>query len=238
VVAGTVLNIVIGLVTSGLGGGAVWVWQRGKYSREFRRRTRFFGTSPGGTCIIVMNNKHGRPGSTHHHDVQAMIETTILAYELRCKITVKPSDEFRGSNEDSVEFCIGGPAHGSNVRTAGHLAHSLPGVIVHPFSEEMHSLTIEVGNESYRWDRGNDEYALIAKFITPGARRPVILVCGQSALTNRAAVHYLRHSYRRIADSVASVDRFCVIVKVSSIRTYAFQGATFESDVSAAAFRA
>jgi hypothetical protein len=231
-----VLNIAIGLLTSCLSGGAVWLWQRGKHSREFRARSRFFGSKPGGTCLIVMNNKHGAPGSTHHSDVQALLEAAVLAHELGCDSAVRSSDEFRGSSTDAVEFCIGGPL-GSNVRTAGHLAHSLPGVTVHPYEDEENRLTIDVGHRSFPWDKGTEEYVLIAKFLPPGARWPVVLICGQSAVTNHAGMYYLRRSYHEIADAVSSPSRFCVMVKVSSIPTYAHQGAALASDVTDLAFR-
>ncbi|MEU7471865.1 hypothetical protein AB0A94_25645 [Streptomyces sp. NPDC044984] len=233
--AGAIGDLLLGLLASCLSGLAVWLWQRGRHTRDLRLRMRVVGARPGDTCLIVMNNKYGAPGTTHHHDVQAMIEAAVLSHSLRCEVEIVRSDDFRGGNEDKPEFCIGGPL-GSNVRSAGHLAHSLPGVVFHPYTHPDHPLAIEAGGELYRWDRGNEGYALLAKFTAPGGDRPVVLVCGQSAVTNHAAAYFLRHSYRRIADTVSSTERFCLLLKVPSIRTYGFQGVTLERDLTDTVF--
>lgn len=234
-VAGAFGDLLLGLLASCLSGLAVWLWQRGKHSREVRLRARVVGARPGDTCLIVMNNKYGAPGTTHHHDVQAMIETAVLSHHLGCEVEVVRSDDFRGGNGNRPEFCIGGPL-GSNVRSAGHVAHSLPGVTFHPYTHPDHPLAIEAGGVCHRRDAGREEYVLVAKFTAPGGERPVILICGQSAITNHAAAYFLRRSCRRIADTVASTERFCLILKVPSIRTYGFQGVVLERDVTDAAF--
>ncbi|WP_155055776.1 hypothetical protein [Streptomyces blattellae] len=233
--AGAIGDLMLGLLASCLSGLAVWLWQRGRHNRDLRVRMRVVGVRPGDTCLIVMNNKYGAPGTTHHHDVQAMIEAAVLSHSLRCEVEIVRSDDFRGSNGDKPEFCIGGPL-GSNVRSAGHLAHSLPGVLFHPYTHPDHPLAIEADGERYRWVRRNEGYALLAKFTAPGGSRPVLLICGQSAVTNHAAAYFLRHSYRRIADTVSSTERFCLLLKVPSIGTYGFQGVTLERDLSDTAF--
>ncbi|MFD8213168.1 hypothetical protein ACFV2U_05410 [Streptomyces sp. NPDC059697] len=234
--AGVALNIVVGLVTSVLSGGLVWIWQRVGTTRDQRRRCAFFGLEPGGTCIVVMNNQWNKPGSTEHHDVQAMIEAVVLARRTGCEVITRSSDEFRDGNGDAVEFCIGGPENGSNVRTGGHLAHNLPGVVIQPFSDRPNSMAIDVGGDSFPRDRGNEEHVLVAKFTPTGAGRPVILVCGQSAITNHAAMYFLNQSYRRLAARVATTERFCLVLRVGSIRTYGFRAVELARDVSAAAF--
>ncbi|MDB1090036.1 hypothetical protein PJ985_20975 [Streptomyces sp. ACA25] len=233
---GAMVNVGIGLMTSILSGGGVWLWQRLGSVRALRRKARFFGMTPGGTCLIILNNKYDKPGTTHHNDVHALIEAATLAREVRCEVSVESSDTFLGSNEGSMEFCIGGPS-GSNVRTAGHLAHNLPGVTLRPHGGRD-SLAIVVGDEKFRWKRGEQEYALVAKFTPPGATRPVMLISGQRAVANHAALHFLRESYRQVAEVVNSVEQFCIIVKVSSVDTYGFQAAALERDVTAAAFSA
>ncbi|MEQ8147449.1 hypothetical protein [Streptomyces sp. OP7] len=233
--AGALGDLMLGLLASCLSGLAVWLWQRGKHKRDLRLRMRVVGARPGDTCLIVMNNKYGAPGTTHHHDVQAMIEAAVVSHSLECEVEVVRGDDFRGSNGNRPEFCIGGPL-GSNARSAGHVAHTLPGVTFHPYDHPEHPLAIEAGGVLHRRNSGDEAYVLLAKFTAPGGERPVILVCGQTALTNYAALYFLRRSYGRIVDTVASTDRFCLLLKVPSIRTYGHQGVVLDRDVTDVAF--
>jgi hypothetical protein len=231
-----VVNIAVGLVTSVISGSGVWLWQRGNHARALRRKAAFFGLRPGGECLIVMNNKYDRPGSAAHKDVRAMIEVATLAGEFGCQVSVESSGDFHASNDSRTEFCIGGPWGGSNIRTGGHLAAHLPGVDWRPFGPGPDSSAIVVGDDRFLWDRGNEEYALVAKFTPPESARPVLLVCGQSSLANHAAIHFLKRAHRELAGAVPSIDRFCVVVRISSIATYGFQRASLERDVSTKAF--
>ncbi|QKV93992.1 hypothetical protein HUT19_21380 [Streptomyces sp. NA02950] len=228
-------NIVIGLVTSLLGGGLVWLWERGKRTRRLHRKAGFFGVVPGETCLIVLGSKHHEPGSAHPRDVRSVVELAMLAGELGCQVTVMSSD-FRGSNGDRTEFCVGGPLGDANVRSGGHLATYLPGVTIHPYSDRPDSVAYSVGGEQYLFDRGNEEYALVAKFTPAESSRPVILVCGQSSVANQGAIHFLRRAYAEAAAAVESTERYCLVIKVSGIHTYEFHRAELERDVSAAAF--
>ncbi|MER5603123.1 hypothetical protein [Streptomyces sp. NPDC002265] len=229
------VNIALGLVTSLLGGGFVWLGERAKRARELNRRAEFFGVRPGETCLVVLGGKHDAPGSAHYADVRAVVEFSLLVGELGCEAELEPGD-FRGSNGDRTEFCVGGPL-GSNVRTGGHLAAHLPGVTVHPYrAGDPESVAIEVGGEKFPYSRRDQEYALVAKF-TPGeSGRPVFLVCGQSATGNLAAVHFLRREFGQVARRLPSAGRFCLLIKVSGIGTYGHHRAELERDVSAAAF--
>ncbi|MFC4506947.1 MULTISPECIES: hypothetical protein [Streptomyces] len=228
-------NILIGLLTSLLGIGLGALWQRWHRTRELHRRADFFGARPGEPCVIVSGDKHGRPGTIHKRDLRAVVELAVLLSQLGCRVTVESAD-LRGGNGDRTEFCVGGPIGGSNPRTGGHLAAHLPGVTIHPFSDHRDSVAITVGDEHYYFDRGHQEYAVVAKFTPPESSRPVVLVCGQSSVANQAAVHFLRREYAAVARSVASLDRYCLLVKVSNIDVYAFHQAVLERDVSAYAF--
>ncbi|MGW0148708.1 hypothetical protein ACWDVU_24215 [Streptomyces sp. NPDC003333] len=226
----------IGLVTSLLGGGFVWLWERLKRARAVNRRAAFFGVRPGETCLIVLGNKHNAPGTAAYRDVRAVIELTLLIGELGCKASVESGD-FRGGNGDRTEFCVGGPVGGANARTGGHLAAHLPGVTFHPYDRTRpESVAIEVGGEKFLFDRGNQEYALVAKFTPAESSRPVFLVSGQSSVANLAAIHFLRREYARVAERLPSVERFCLLISVSDIGTYEFHRATLERDVTTAAF--
>jgi hypothetical protein len=229
-------NIAIGLVTSLLGGSIVWMWERAKRAREVNRRAAFFGVRPGHTCLIVLGNKYNSPGTAHYRDVRATVELAQLTGELGCDVLVQSGD-FRGGNGDRTEFCVGGPTGNSNNRTGGHLAAHLPGVTIHPYDNALpDSVAIEVGGEKFLFDRGNQEYALVAKFTPAESSRPVFLVSGQTSVANLAAIHFLRREYAHVAKELSSVERFCIVIKVSGIDTYEFHRARLEREVTAAAF--
>ena len=232
-----VANVAIGLLTSRVGLGLGSLWERGRRARALYRKAAFFGTRPGEHCVIVVGTKHGQPGTTQQRDLRAVVELTVLLAELGCRVSVESGD-LRGSNGDRTEFCVGGPIGGSNPRTGGHLTAHLPGVTIAPFSDRPDSVAIVVGGQRYAFERGHQEYAVVAKFTPPESSRPVVLVCGQSSVANQAAVHFLRREYAQVARSVASVDQYCLLVKVSHIDVYSFHRSVLERDVSAEAFTA
>ncbi len=231
-----VVNVLVGLATSFIGGACVWLWERGKRSRLLRRKADFFGVVPGETCLVVIGNKHNRRDVATHKDIRAIIEVATLASQLGSDVVTESSNDFRGSNDNRTEFCIGGPLGDANVRTGGHLATHLPGFTILPWGPGPESVAFIVGGERYLWDKGNVEHALVAKFTPPQASRPVFLVCGQSSLANQAAIHYLKRDHRDVAASLSSTDRFCLIIKLAGIGTYGFQNATLERDVTDTAF--
>ncbi|MFC8371970.1 hypothetical protein ACFUIT_29105 [Streptomyces sp. NPDC057239] len=228
--------MLIGLATSLIGGAFVWLWEHGKNARVLRRRADFFGLVPGGTCLIVIGNKYNAKGVATHKEIRAAIEVATLASQVGCDIVMESSDDFRGSNDDRTEFCIGGPLGDANVRTGGHLSAHLPGVTITPYGPGPDSVAIVVGENRYRFEHDHVEHALVAKFTPPEATRPVVLLCGQSSQANHAAIHYLKRNYREIADRLATTERFCVVIKVLDIETYGYQRASFERDVTRDAF--
>ncbi|MGW1562647.1 hypothetical protein ACWCQ1_40010 [Streptomyces sp. NPDC002144] len=233
-----VVNVLVGLVTSLVGGAFVWLWERGKRRRTLWRTAKFFGMVPGESCLIVIGNKHHVPGVAPHKEIRALIEVATLASHVGCDVVTESSDDFRGSNDDKTEFCIGGPMGDANVRTGGHLRAHVPGVTILPYGTGPDSVAFVVGGQRYGFDRGDVEYAVVAKFRPPESTRPVFLVCGHTSLTNQAAIHFLKRNHREVAASLGTVDRFCVVIKVSDIATYGFQRASFERDVTAEAFAA
>ncbi|MFD5317071.1 hypothetical protein [Streptomyces sp. NPDC127098] len=231
-----VANIAIGLVTSLLGGGFVWLWERAKRARAVNRRADFFGVRPEETCLVVVGRKHDAPGSPHYRDVRAVVELTLLAGELGCRVSVEPGT-FRGSNGDRTEFCVGGPLGEVNARASGHLAAHLPGVVFHPYDgRRRNSVAIEVGGEKYQYEPDAREYAVVAKFTPVESSRPVFLVCGQSSMANLAAIHFLRREFAAVARGLRSTERFCLLIRVSDSATYEHHRAELAKDVSVAAF--
>lgn len=228
-----IVNIVIGLVTSVVSGSLVWLWQFVKKTRIWRSRAAFFGLHPGDTCLIVMNHKWNAPGSTHQNDVHAMIDLATVATELGAKISVISCDDIRGGNADRTEFCIGGP--GSNPRTTAHLASYVPGVRV-VSGETRESMAFIAGGQRFSYQQHQQEYAIVAKFIPSAATRPVILISGQTAITNRAAAHLLKCDYRQLMKAVASADRFCLVLRITASSVYGHEMVEVARDVSDVAF--
>ncbi|MGX1916062.1 hypothetical protein ACWIID_45890 [Streptomyces phaeochromogenes] len=229
------VNIGLGLLTSLLGGVLGWLWERGRRRRVVYRKAAFFGVRPGEPCLIVLGSKHDSPGSAHQRDARAGIELAVLLAGLGCQVAVEGGN-LRGGNEDRTEFCIGGPVGGANPRTGGHLAAHLPGVTIRPFGTGEDAVAIDVGGRLYRFDRGTEEFALVARFTPPESTRPVLLVCGQSSVGNQAAITFLRREHAQVAAAVTSVHRFCVLIRIGHIDTYLFHRTSLEQDVSAAAF--
>lgn len=227
------LNIVIGLATSVLSGGSIWLLQRVRGTRILRGKAALCGLESGGTCLIVMNNHWRKPGTTAHDDVYTMIDVAALAYEAGCEVTVSPVEELHEGNGDRTEFCIGGPI--SNTRTAGHLAEHLPGVTHRTFTKRERA-DIIVGARRFTMEAGRREHALIAKFTPPQSSRPVILISGQTSTANRAAVHLLRRDYRKLSKAVGSTERFCIVAGVTSAAAFGHQSVEIVADVTEAAF--
>jgi hypothetical protein len=233
-VSAAVMNVVIGLITSVVSGAGVWAWQRVARARFLDRERSFFGIGRGGTCLVVMNHKWSKPGSMDHEDVQALIEVATLAREAGAELEVRSCDEIHESNGDRTEFCVGGPA--SNPRTDGHLAAHLPGVRQRPFGTRRDAGALMVGTERFGYEPDRHVHALVAKFTPAGATRPVILICGQTAVANRAAVLFLKREYRKLMKKLAAIDRFCLILRIVAPKIYGPELAELHKDVTAAAF--
>lgn len=228
-------NIMIGLACSILSGGSVWLWQHARNARILRRKAVFFGLKPGSTCLIALTSRFNNSRAASHEDVQALVEVANLANEVGCPVSVWPSEELHESNGNRTEFCIGGPF--SSPRTRGHLATHLPGIAYRPYNPSRRDSTAFVASErKFLRDPGNREYALVAKFTPPASAAPVILICGQAAITNRAAINYLKREYREVEKVIRSVERFCIIIRVTATDTYGHQAASLECDITDAAF--
>ena len=233
---GAFADIITGLVTAIISGGAVWLWQRGNRTRRVRRKAAFFGVRAGQACLVVMNRHWQSPRAVARSDVYALLDIGSLVDELSGKIDVRSSDELREGIGDRTEFCIGGPD--SNPRTAAHLASFLPGVVIHPYSETGAPVVITTGGDRFVRDPEKREFAIVARISPSGAARPVFVISGQTSITNRAAVHFLRQHYVDLAKTIGTRDQFCLIVGVTSPDVYGHQLVDLEKDVTATAFPA
>lgn len=146
------LNVLIGLVTSVLSGGAVLTWRRVRDTRIVRRRAAFFGLRPGRTCLIVLNDHYDKPGSTSHNDVHTLIEIAALAHEASCPISVLPAGGLHESNGDRTEFCIGEPTSNRGQRSIDNR------VAINFLQREYRSLSRSVGSP--------DRFCLVVRIIS------------------------------------------------------------------------
>ncbi|MFJ7423885.1 hypothetical protein ACIQXD_35670 [Streptomyces uncialis] len=97
-------------------------------------------------------------------------------------------------------------------------------------------MAVTVGGTTYPFRKGDVEYALVARFTPEKSGAPVFVVAGRPSLTNLAATCFLRREYGRMAREPASVERFCLLVRVSGITAYAHHRAEIARDVTADAF--
>lgn len=118
-----------------------------------------------------------------------------------------------------------------------HLASHLPGVILRPYhATRRDSAAIVAGGQRFLFDRGKLEHAFVAKFTPPAASRPVFLICGQRAIANRAVMHFLQRDYAALTKTLASIDRFCLIIRIISSDIYGHEMTELAEDITATAF--
>ncbi len=230
-----ILNIVVGLMTSLISGGSVWAWGRARVTRRQRDRARFFELSPGDTCRIVAPHTFGAPRTISRHDLFSIVELAKLMRDLRADLDVVGSGEGTYGVGDLTEFCVGGPT--ANVRTQSHLARFLPGVSIRSFAPDSpRSAAIVAAGQEFLRERDSREYVLVAKVRAPDGGRPLFLICGQTAITNRAAASYLRDNYRTISSAHGVRENWCVVLRVVAPSVYGHQLTELAADVSAGAF--
>ncbi|MGW2485650.1 hypothetical protein ACWCV9_00325 [Streptomyces sp. NPDC001606] len=222
-----VLNVVIGLITSVVSGGSVWAWKRVSAARILHQKQALLGLRPGVPCVIILNSHWQMPTVTEHGDVYAIIELAMLAEESGCAFSLVAA-EAPELNGDRTELSIGGL--GSNRRNVEYLARHLPGVKVNQRGD------FTVGDERFLHKYGRTDHALVAKFTPSQSAQPVLMIMGQSAIANRAAVHLLKHDYKRLTREIDSLDRFCLMLRVDAADTYGYQAVEVAGDLSAVAF--
>jgi hypothetical protein len=230
-----IVNIVVGLITSLISAAVVWAWGRARVTRRQRERAGFFGLSPGDTGRIVAPQAFGAPRSVSRNDVFSIVELAKLMRDLRADLDVVGSGEGTYGVGDVTEFCVGGPA--ANVRMQSHLARFLPGVSVRSYPRESHKpAVIAAGGQEFLREPDAREYVLIARARRPDGGKPLFLICGQTAITNRAAASYLRENYRGISSDHADGTNWCLVLRVVAPSVYGHQMTELAADVSATAF--
>ena len=229
-------NVLLNIVASVITGTAVWLGQRALWRRRLRRRRRFFGVGADEDCLLVVNRHASSPSdrSVHRTDVVALLELSGVLRECGARTEVIFHDQATEGLGLRTEFCVGGP--GSNTRTAAHLRWGLPGLTMESSAAQFERATIRVGSEAYVRQPDLVEHVVLARIVRPGQRRPVFLVCGQTAVANRAGVGYLVSHQRELVRAHGLDGRFCLVLRVLEPGVYGPNLVELVGDVTAEAF--
>jgi hypothetical protein len=216
------LNIVLGIAASAISAGLGWLAQTLRRRRRLNRVREFFGLGAGNECLLVVprNTSHPDPkrSGVSLRDAYALMELSGLVKECGAQPDVISHDRVQQGVGTHAEFCLGGP--GANVRMASHLSWRFPGVTMGPYEGPAGPLTLTVGGHS--WDRVHQvaEYAMLARIPGAEGRRPVFLICGQTAMSNQAAVRYLIAQQRSLRRTYGMNRPFCLVIKAINTPVY------------------
>jgi hypothetical protein len=211
-------NVVLGVLATGVSASLGWLARTYLWRRKLRRKQAFFGLTGGSDCLLVVNRKAGSERAVHNVDVSALLELSALIKDCGARPEIVQHDMARQGLGDRAEFCVGGPY--SNRRMAAHLGSLLPGLTVNVESEPVADRGMfTIGEETYRADPGNTEYALLARLTGGEGGLPVFLFCGQYAVTNQAATRYLARHHEKLARKYGS-GPFVLLLKVVNSEAY------------------
>ena len=169
-------------------------------------------------------------------DVETLIEMVRLVDTIDGQPTIAKFDRILEPAGATTEFCIGGPS--SNQRAHVHLKNFLPGITFNDYiAHSPDSLAIRTKDHTYRYQKDQDEYAILARFFPEPDGSPVILIAGQTSKANHGAVHYLIKAYDGYLRQTFGHRRpFCVVVKLRSPLTYGVKAVQLIKDISKLAF--
>jgi hypothetical protein len=216
VASDVVEQLVLGLGTSVISGGAVWIGQRLTVSRRLRRRRRFLGLGrvyP--RAHIFVGRKYGSTDSIHENDVAAALEISALlraAGGNMVDIVPAATNNAAGpGGANSVEFCLSGP--GSNARTGAHLRRHVPELEIREHNAYL------VNGHTYERQRGVEEYVVVAR-ICRTDRPHLFVICGQTSVTNLAGAAYLTHHQPALWRRFGDRESFGLVLKVIDPHVY------------------
>lgn len=219
----SVLNVLLGLLTSAIGAGAGWLAQTLRRGRRLERVRAFFGMPGGSECLLVVNRQTSSSSakSVSRNDVFALMELAALVRDCGARSELVAHDAVRQGLGAKAEFCIGGPE--SNERTASHLAWRLPGVAFTHVEGRSYGAAIHVGDERYLFEErpvGGHAFALLARLDNGPGGRPTFLIAGQSATANHATVRHLTSQHRELARRYGEHGTFVLILRVVDPAAY------------------
>lgn len=230
-----ILNIVLGLAATAISGVAGWFVRTYVWRRQLRRKQRFFGLPAGSECLLVVPQDSGI--TTHtvaRQDAFALLELSALIKECGAQADILAHDAARQGFGIRTEFCVGGPV--ANRRTDAHLRSMLPGLRIDTGDGDRRGDgSFAVGGETYGPEKGEREYAVLARLTGPEGGRPVFLACGQRAVTNHAAVRYLTRHHARLARRYGPDGTFCLLLKVINSEAYGPDVTELVADITRAA---
>ena len=227
-------DFLIGIITSIVTGLAVWLWQKIRQSQILNSNSKFFGLKLGDECLVVLGQYRGQ-NATSHNDIDSVVGAIKLIHEIGCRVKVASSDKTIESPGDITEFCIGGP--GSNERTKIHLDTFLKDIQMNPYAHETAPLAIITKKKTYKYENGENEYAVLAKFKPKPNGKPVFLICGQTGFSNKGAVYFLEQNYNKGIKKKYGNGEFCLIVRVVSPWSYGHKSVEQVDDITEIAFR-
>jgi len=214
-------DLAINLLASAIAGTAVWLSQWLVRVRRLARLRAFFGVLAGSSCIVAVS-RHAASShsmSVHRRDVAAVVEVATLLRQCGASADVLVTDaDLRGVGE-TTEFCIGGPS--TNRRTAAHLSKFVPGLTIDSHETDPDGLTLRLAGRAFRRVPGVEEFALVFRIpIKVGAKRPLWIICGQTARSNHAAARYLNAESRTLIRRFGRQPGFCLALKVINPTIY------------------
>ncbi|MFF8828212.1 hypothetical protein [Streptomyces sp. NPDC015131] len=213
------LNIVLGVVATGVSASLGWIARTALWRRRLRRKQAFFGLPGNAECLLVVNREAGSESAVHRFDVFALLELSALVKDCGAHARITHHDTAQQGFGERTEFCLGGPY--SNRRMAAHLSTLLPGVRVNTEVEESPERgAFTIGTEVYPVDAGSSEYVLLARLTAGEGARPVFLFCGQRAITNQAATRYLVRHHEKLAREHGTDGSFVLLLKVVNSQAY------------------
>jgi hypothetical protein len=216
-----VTDLAVNLLASAIAGIAVWLSQWFVRARRLARLRAFVGVSVGSTCTVAVS-RHAASShsmSVHRRDVAAVVEVATLLRQCGASADVLVTDaDLRGVGE-TTEFCVGGPI--TNRRTVVHLSRFVPGLTIDSPETDPDGLTMHLAGREFRRVPGIEEFVLVFRIpIAVGAKRPLWVICGQTARSNHAAARYLNTESRMLVRRFGRQRGFCLALKVVNPSTY------------------
>ena len=181
-----------------------------------------------------MGSFYGEELAVSQRDAGALVETLSIIQPFEPEVVLTSGKSCQEPIGDMTEFCIGGPD--SNPRTKVHLEKFLTGIQAHSFQDEGYRLEIKAGARSFKYERNRKEYAVLANILIEKYAKPLFLICGQTSIANKCALHYLRMNYDTTLHSLFGQDQFCLITQVIFPNTYGHKMVEFVADITDIAF--